>query len=275
MGKVTRITVCAVALALSPVIAACGSTRSVSVTAPASGASGASNVSSADANAPVPDAKTLAEDARTAYRSARTAHVHATIDDNGQTQTIDIHGTMDGTNQELSIKDPVGGDATLRTVDKKYYIKGNQDFWQSATKADGTTAALLADKWVLAPQRSTTSDSISKLTIRSLLDEMLGDSALTDSDLAEMRTSRASDNGTQLYVAEGKNSASDVNTFKVLADGSNNVAEVSGKSDDGEDGTATFDGWNTQSHVAVPKGYITFPGSSPGPSGPSGPGRDT
>ncbi|WP_446666847.1 hypothetical protein [Flexivirga sp. B27] len=274
MGTVTRFSACALVIALSPVVVACGSSDQVTVTPPSASGSGPSNVS-VDTNAPVPDAKALADDARSAYRSAKTAHMHATISEDGQTQTIDIRGTMDGSNQELSVQDPVGGDAKLRTVDEKYYIKGNQDFWESATKSDDTTAALLADKWVLAPQRSTTSNSVSRLTIRHLLDSMLGDSALSDSDLASMRTSRATDGDKQLFVAEGDDSDSDVNTFKVLADDTHNVAEVSGTSDDGEDGNAKFDGWNAQSHVDVPKGYITFPGHSSGPGGTDGPGRDT
>lgn len=273
MGKVPRIIVCALAIGLVPTVAACGSGDTVSVTPPSSGVSGVSTAG-VDTDSPVPDAKTLADDARSAYRSAKTAHVHATIDEDGQEQTVDIRGSMDGTNQELTVKDPDGGDATLRTVDKKYYIKGNQDFWQTSTKADSTSAALLADKWVLAPQRSTTPNSISRLTIRSLLDSMIGDSALSDSDLADMRTSRESDGDKQLYVAEGDDPAADVNTFKVLADGSNNVAEITGATDDGDDGTAAFDGWNTQARVGVPKGYITLPNSS-GSGSTDRPGRDT
>jgi hypothetical protein len=269
MRPVTRITVCALTIALSPAMVACGSTHVVSVTIPSSSSAGV------DPNAPVPGAKTLADDARAAYRSAKSAHVHATIDEDGVTQTIDIRGTMDGTNQELSVKDPSSGDATLRTVDDKYYIKGNQDFWESATKSSTTTAALLADKWVLAPHRMGSSSSVSKLTIRALLDGMLGDTALSDSELAGMKTSRASENGTALFVARGDDSNHDVNTFKVLADDGSNVAEVSGKSDDGSDGTAKFDGWNTQSHVDVPKGYVTFPDSPSAPTGTSAPGRDT
>lgn len=258
MRPVTRITVCALAIALSPAVAACGSTRAVSVTGPSSAGA------SVDPNAPVPDAKTLADDARSAYRAATSAHVHATIDEDGVTQTIDIHGTMDGTNQELTVKDPSSGNATLRTVDDKYYIKGNQAFWESAAESGSTTAALLADKWVLAPHGMGSGSSVSKLTIRSLLDEMLGADALSDSELAAMTTSRASEHGMSLYVAKGADSGDDINTFKVLADRTNNVAEVSGKSDDGSDGTATFDGWNTQSHVDVPKGYVTFPSSGSG-----------
>lgn len=272
MRTVTRITLGALAIALSPAVVACGSTDAVRVTNPSSNSAGASN-QSVDTNTAVPDAKTLADNARTAYRSARSAHVHATNHDDTGTQTIDIRGTMDGSNQELSIKDPVGGDATLRTVDDKYYIKGDQTFWQKSSKSSGTTAALLADKWVLAPDRSTNSSSVSKLTIQAFLEKTLGDDALTDSDLAEMKTSRESDNGTSLFVATGEDSTQDVSTFKVLADGSNNVAELSGKSDSGPDDTATFDGWNTQKHVDVPKGYITLPGSPSGPSATTGPGR--
>lgn len=268
MRPVTRITVCTLAIALSPVLVACGSTRAVSVTT----VTNSSPVSaSVDPNAPVPDAKTLADDARSAYRSAKSAHVHATIDEDGVTQTIDIRGTMDGTNQELSVKDPSSGDATLRTVDDKYYIKGNQDFWESATKSNSTTAALLADKWVLAPHGMESDSSISKLTIRAVLDEMLGDDALSDSDLAAMTTSRASENGVSLFVATGSGPDEDVNTFKVLADNTNNVAEVSGESDDGSDGTAKFDGWDTQRHVDVPKGYVTFPSPGSGPDATTGP----
>lgn len=276
MRSVTRISVCAFVLALSPAMVACGSSGTVTVTGPSSGASSVPSSdagASVDATAPVPDATSLAHDARSAYRAATSAHLHASIDDNGVTETIDIRGTMDGSNQELSIKDPGSGNATLRTVDDKYYIKGNQDFWESAAKSDTTTAALLADKWVLAPHRMATDNSIGKLTIRAFLDEMLGESALSDSELGDMTTSRGSQGGAPVFVAQGKDSHADTNTFKVFADGKNNVAEVSGASDDGSDGKATFDGWNTQARVDVPKGYVTFPdpGSGSGPDRTTGP----
>lgn len=265
MRPVTRITVCALTIALSPAVVACGSTQAVSVTNPSSSSA------SVDSNAPVPDAKTLADDARTAYRSAKSAHVHATIDDNGVAQTIDIRGTMDGTNQELSVKDPSRGNATLRTVDDKYYIKGNQDFWESAAKSSSTTAALLADKWVLAQHGMQTGSRVSNMTIHALLDGMLGAGMLSDAELAQMKTSRASENGLSLFVAKGADSHDDVNTFKVLADDSHDVVEVSGASNDGSDGTAKFDGWDSQRHVDVPKGYVTLPSSGSTPDRTTGP----
>lgn len=258
-----RIALCAFGIALSPVIVACGSTRAVSVTTPSSAGTGVA--------APVPDATTLVHDARSAYRSAKSAHVHATINEDGVAQTIDIRGTMDGTNQELSVKDPSSGNATLRTVDDQYYVRGDQDFWESATTSNSATAALLAGKWVLAPHGMESGSSVSELTIRALLDEMLGAGTLSDSELTQMKTSRATEHGTPLFVATGADSHHDINTVKMLADASNKVAEVSDKSGDGSEATATFDGWDHQSHVDVPKGYVTFPSPGWGPTRPTAP----
>jgi hypothetical protein len=265
MRYVTRASSCSFVLAIGVALTACGSNSSVTVSAPSGATAGSASAAS---NGSVPDATSLVHDARAAYKKATSAHVHATINDAGEVQTIDIKGSMDGTNQEMSITDPTSGHATVRTVNSKYYIKGDQDFWLSATKSNGTTAALLADKWVLSPRQAAA--SFRALTMRALLDEMLGASAITDTDIASMTTSRGSAGSKPVYVATSHDPVAEVSSVKVLADGTNDPAEVSGDSGDGSDGVANFDGWNTQTPVQVPKGYVSFPGSGGGATdGPS------
>jgi len=258
MRSATGSSLGALTLAMGVALSGCASDGAVSVTPPSGGASSA--VRTASQAGPVPDARTLVHDARAAYRAAKSAHVHATISADGDTEVIDIRGTMNGSNQELTVNDPSSGNATVRTVDKSYYVKGDKDFWASAAHSNGTTASLLAGKWVLAPDTAT--GDFKQLTIRHLLDEMLGPDAISDSETDEMKTYATTEQDVDLFAAVSVDPMSqDVSTLKVVASDPHNVVEVSGNSSDGSDGTADFDGWNSQARVTVPKGYITFPGS--------------
>lgn len=260
MRSTTSVTVGALSLVLGVALSGCASNGTVSVTPPTSGGTTSTTLTTSQAAATVPDAKTLVHDARSAYRAATSAHVHATINDAGDNQVIDIRGTMDGSNQELTIDDSTSGTATVRTVDGSYYIKGDQDFWESTAKSSETTAALLAGKWVLAP--GTATRSFKRLTIRRLLDGMIGPAAITDSDTEQMKTYATTEQDTDLFAAVSVDPLSqDVDTLKVDAGSPHNVVEVSGDSTDGSSGTADFDGWDAQPKITVPKGYITFPGS--------------
>lgn len=228
--------------------------------------------STSSSNAPtarsskVPDAATIVREARAAYGKATSAHMHAMIQDGGETQVVDIRGAMDGSNQELTVEDSTGGRATVRTVDGKRYIKGNRDFWTENVKADAAAVRMLTDKWVLAPPSSTA--SFKKLTISSVLDSMVGPSAISASDTDGMRTYAATEQDTDLYVALAVDpSKQDIDTLKIVAADPHNITEVvSTSSGSGSDGTADFDGWNTQPTVTVPEGYVTLPGS--GATGP-------
>ncbi|RNI25428.1 hypothetical protein [Flexivirga caeni] len=255
----------AVAVVLAAGLSACATGGTVTVTPPTSaGTTSAathttSTGSASVATGAVPDATTLVHEARSAYRSAKSAHLHATLTSDGVTQTIDIRGTLDGTNQQLTLDDPGQGDATVRTVDGKYYVKGDKTFWKTAAKghSDATTA-LLANRWVLAPNDS--SADFAKLTIRHVLDDMIGPAAIGDSDTAQMTTSAASQAGVNLFVAISRSATASVDTLKVLAADPHNVVQVTGASTDGSDGTANFDGWNTQAVVTVPQGYLNLSG---------------
>lgn len=258
MRFATSATLGTLTLLAGVVLSGCASNDAVSVTPPSG--STASVVQTGNEDDTVPDAKTLLHDARSAYKAAKSAHVHATISGDGDTQVIDIRGTMDGTNQELTVDDSKSGTATVRTVDGSYYIKGDKEFWAAAAKSSGTTATLLAGKWVLAPDSA--KGDFKRLTIRRLLDDMLGPDAVSDSDTEQMKTYATTEQDVDLYAAVSVDSTSqDVNTFKVVASTPHNVVEVSGNSQDGSQGAADFDGWNSQAPVTVPKGYIGFPGS--------------
>lgn len=246
-------------LAVGVALSGCASNGAVTVTPPSGSASSVVQTASQGSGA-VPDARTLVHEARAAYRAAKSAHVHATISNAGDTQVVDIRGTMDGSNQELTVDDPDNGNATVRTVDDKYYVKGDKDFWTSAAHSGGTTASLLAGKWVLAPDTAT--GDFKQMTIRHLLDEMLGPDAISDSDTEQMKTYATTEQDTDLFAAVSVDPMSeDVSTLKVVAADPHNVVEVSGNSSDGSDGTADFDGWNSQAKITVPEGFISFPGS--------------
>jgi len=258
MRSATGVTLGVLTLATGVALSGCASNGVVSVTPPSGGSS--SVVRTTHDAGPVPDAKTLVHEARAAYRAAKSAHVHATISDQGDTQVIDIRGTMNGRNQELTVDDSESGTATVRTVDGDYYVKGDKDFWAAAAHSDGSAASLLAGKWVLAPDSAT--GDFKRLTIRRLLDEMVGPQAISDSDTEQMKTYATTEQDVDLFAAVSVDPVSqDVSTLKVVAADPHNLVEVAGDSTDGSHGTADFDGWDSQAKVTVPKGYVTFPGS--------------
>src|SRR5579875_3651806 len=176
MRTVTRLSQAAAVAALGLTLAGCGSSSSSgSATSAASGrtsaatsAAPATGTSSATggSDSATPNATTLIHEARAAYAKAKSASMHADVTDSSNHEIVDIHGTMDGSNQDATVKTDEGG-ATIRTVDAKYYIKGDKSFWKSAAHAPETSAALLAGKWVNAPASMAT--SLKDLTIKSFL----------------------------------------------------------------------------------------------------------
>ncbi|WP_265442926.1 hypothetical protein [Flexivirga meconopsidis] len=258
MRPVIRLTFAAGSLLLAGSLAGCGSTPAVSVTSgSAAPGSAAPSSASATGQSTVPTAKTVVEQARTSSAAAKSAHLHAVIAVEAGDETIDLKGTMDGTNQELTVTYPDEGTATIRTVDDKRYMKGDSTFWRMAAGVGPATATQIADKWVVTPPQ--TAQRMSKLTLRSFIDELIGPQTISDSDLEQATTSRASKSGTPVWLVD----SGEGDTLKVSADSSHNLLEAAGPTDEG-DGTATIDGWNAQSRITAPPNPIRLPGSGGG-----------
>ncbi|WP_446666851.1 hypothetical protein [Flexivirga sp. B27] len=283
MRTVTRISQLSVAAALGLTLAACGSSssnggsgspsdtpkQSAATSGPAqsgsiasgeptpgSGSSGESSQSSAATSdssnqAGVPDGKTLMHQSRAAYRKAKSAHLHARIKQDAGFETVDIKGTVDGSNQEATIAQEGQGSATFRTVSNKTYVKANKQFWTTAGKVQPTIAAKVADKWVIAPP--STKAKLSSVTIKSFLDSVLGEDNISDSDLEKSKTEKSSYKGKDVYVLTDEGSDGGSVTF---AADSKDFLRLLPPADQSDEGEVTADGWNTQPSVSAPAGAI-------------------
>lgn len=275
MRTVTKISQLTVAAALGLSLAACGSSSSAGgstsagratgaassqagqSTDPApSGSSDASGQSSSAAGsdkAGAPDAKTLVHQARAAYGSAKSAKLHADMTDDGQKEVIDIHGTVDGSNQEVTIATADEGTATIRTVATKNYIKGDKTFWTKSSGAPETTASLLADKWVAAP--ASTAKSLNELSIKAILDSVMGPTTVSDAKLETAKASKSTVDGQDVYVittAKG-------NTITLSADKKDVLEVNSEKGTASSKGKMTLSGWDAQPKVDAPPNPVKVP----------------
>ena len=245
----------------------CGSSGTVTVQ-PGSNASGATDAtpsgqssspadqSSTSTSSDSPDARTLITQTRSAYQSATSGHLHAVIRDGSTTETIDIKGTMDGTNQELTITETGQGTATVRTVSGKHYIKGTSEFWRNGAKASRSTATLLSGRWVKAP--ATTTNNLSKLTLRNFMTQIVGSSSVSDSELDSATSSTTTYNGQSAY--EVKTAKGD--TYTLQGSGTRNLLKATGALDSSGTGTAVLDGWNSQPKVAAPSNPVDAAGGA-------------
>lgn len=275
MRTVTRISQLTVAAALGLSLAACGSgsssggstsaggaTQSASAAAPATGgsstsASSAAPSSGSSSSAPgsdqagVPDATTLVHQARAAYRKAKSAHLHARIKQDTKIETIDIKGTIDGSNQEATVSQTGQGTASFRTVSNKTYVKADQTFWTTAGKLTKPVAAKVADKWVVAP--AATKSKLSTITIKYFLDSVLGEDNLSDSDLAKAKSEKSTYQGKDVYLVtdESPNGGS-----ITLAGDTKDFLRLLPPADQSDEGAVTADGWDQQPSVTAPAGAI-------------------
>lgn len=285
MRTVTKISQLTVAAALGLSLAACGSSSSSGGSTSAGGATGgassqagaasssatggSSDTGSASASdsssssssssaggdqAAVPDAKTLVHEARTAYGSAKSSKLHADMTDNGQNEVIDIHGAVDGSNQEVTIATPKEGTATIRTVSTAdNYIKGDKTFWTKSSGAPESTANLLADKWVAAPP--STAKSLGELSIKAILDSVMGPAAVSDTKLETAKSSKSTVDGKDVYVI----TTSKGNTITLSADKKYVLEVNSEKGTATSKGKMTLSGWDAQPKVAAPPNPVKVP----------------
>lgn len=274
MRTVTKISQLTVAAALGLSLAACGSSSGSGGSTSAAGAptgatsqsstatSASSSSSSSDPysssassdQAGVPDAKTLVHQARAAYGSAKSAKLHADMTDSGQHEVIDIHGAIDGSNQEVTIATPKEGTATIRTVATgKNYIKGDKTFWTKSSGAPETTANLLADKWVAAPPSA--AKSLGALSIKAVLNSVMGPESVSDAKLATARTAKSTVDGKDVYVI----TTTKGNTITISAD-KKYVLEVNSKQGAASSkGKMTLSGWGAQPTIDAPPNPVKVP----------------
>ena len=166
------------AAAIAVGTSACGSASAppASSSSRTSAASDSSGSATTDASSgATPSVKELYAQSRKSALAAKSAHVKGSVADNGQKVTIDIAGTVDGSNQRLVMSIGSLGKITIITSAGKIYFKADKKFW---TKNAGSAASkVLGGKWVQmsAAQASDLGDT----NISSLLKEMYSDDSLS------------------------------------------------------------------------------------------------
>lgn len=244
-------------------LAGCGSTLHVSVPSVAT-ATSSSATSSAAPSAPtsstggttspgspstesLPGAQQILQQAQSAVDKAHSARLVASHSENGSTQTIEIAGTLDGTNESVVFdKQPGGVHANFRMVNARVYVNGNAAYFRTSG-ATSARAEQLAGKWVSIPASRVR--NYSDLTIGGLLRELRTD---LDEAASTLTVSRSEDNGQPIWKL------TDARTLvAVLADGSARLLTAEHTSVSGDKQRYAFDQWDAVPLVLAPSNPIT------------------
>jgi hypothetical protein len=162
----------AVGLTVALGLAACGGGSD-----PAPSSAGSSSPTASETPAAEPDkpsAKDLFQDAKTAALAAKSGHLKGSVMDNGDLLEIDLAGTADGSNQELTMTND-GATATIRTVDGKTWMSADEKFWTDQG-APAETAKQLVGKFT--PIEASQAAALGDLTLGALLQDMLKDEGI-------------------------------------------------------------------------------------------------
>lgn len=211
-----------------------------------SGSAPASSTETTGSSAGAKDPKTIVDTSLASARKADSGRALVTTRDEGQTLTIDIRGTVDGSNQEAVVTHAQEGKITLRTVDGTTYMLANRKFW-AAQNAPAAQQKALDGKWVRVPasQKSNFSDT----TLKSLLDSLAKESGAEKVTSSNSTVVSADQNGKPVLRITGKGSSA--GTVLVVADDEKHLPiELSDTGSDG--GNAKFSEWNSVGRVSAP-----------------------
>ena len=158
--------------------------------------------------------------------------------------TVDLSGTVDGSNQSLELGVGKGAKVTILTVSGKYYLLGNAEFWAGEISADA--GKLLDGKYVRIPAAE--AKDFGDLTMKSLLTEVFGDkemkAALTSPDA---KVAKATYDGADAYSVTDKGGKKN-GELLVSADGKATTFKIAGD----DEGTLEFSEWNKVAKIAAP-----------------------
>ncbi len=151
----------------------------VSLTA-CSGSSGSSTPAASSAAAPsttaapavtTPKASDVATKVKAAIAAAKSAHIQGTGMNGGSKMTLDVMGTVDGSNGTMTMTMGPDQNFTVVVADGGYYVKGSSGFWKA--QAPTLDTAVLAEKWVKVPADK--GKQIAAVSVGSLLSSMTKD----------------------------------------------------------------------------------------------------
>lgn len=196
----------------------------------------------------MPTAEDLTRQIAANFTTAKSAHLVATYTKNDETRTLDVSGTVDGSNQRTVLtinKDNVK--AEIRTVDARVYVNGNEAYYRYSG-VPSSRAKQVAGRWLSIPAASAASTT-RDFTLRTIFSDL--NSNLSRSESRGLTVTESSRDGKKIWQA-----ANAQTTILVAADGSGRLLRASNK---GLLNTQayTFDQWDSAPTVDAPSNAVT------------------
>ncbi|OLP67412.1 hypothetical protein BJM39_02745, partial [Salmonella enterica subsp. enterica serovar Javiana] len=181
-----------VPLSVALALAGCGSEKEP---AAAGSPSKASSSSSTTTEAKPPSASELYKQARKTALAAESGHIVGQFTDEGDSLSIDLAGTVDGSNQSVELGQSADSKITILTVGGKYYLSATEDFW--ADQVGAGPAKTLQNKFVILPAAQ--AKEFGDLTIKGLLTDMFEDKELGVLDSVNTRVEKTTVDGADAW----------------------------------------------------------------------------
>lgn len=239
---------------LAVLLTACGADLHVSVpatsvsTSSSSPSSSSSSTSSTPSSTPLPTATQIVQQVTGNFDKAKSAHVVADHTETGKHESIEISGTLDGTNQSAKFTiQPEQAVAQFLVVSARVYVNGNEAYYRKSGATD-SRAKELAGRWVSIPVSSV--HDYTDITIGGMLKDLRTE--LQDEAEDDLQVSADSDNGQSVWKL-----TNDDTTVIVLADGSGRLVRAEHTNSSGEKETYAFDQWDAAPTVDAPSNPIT------------------
>lgn len=220
---------------------------------PAVGTSG--SVGSGSSPAPLPAVRALYVQARASALAATSMRIVGSIMESDSQVSIDISGSVDGSNQQMVTEVPNMGKVTMRVVAGKPFIQLSAELVTSL----GQDAVLkpYVGKWIAVPDAQAKSMGVT--TMRSILEQMFADRDLSALDQVSTQVTQESVEGTPAYVLSDATGKSQAKVY-VTADGRARLLKI--VSTGASAGTLTVTDWDTVAAYPAPSGkdLVAIPG---------------
>ncbi|GAA4727411.1 hypothetical protein GCM10025782_27530 [Pedococcus ginsenosidimutans] len=245
MSRLSRRALGAGVVPLSVALALAGCGTETEPAAAGGSSKPSSSSSSTTTKAEPPSASSLYAKARKTALAAESGHIAGTMTNSGDKFTIDLAGTVDGTNQSLGLGRGADGKITILTVGGKNYLSATEDFW--ADQVGAGPAKTLQNKFVILPAAQ--AKEFGDLTIKGLLTEMFEDKQLSVLDGANTRVEKTTIDGADAWKLTER-SGGDGAALVVSADDKATLLRIEGPTDD--PGRLDFSEWDEVPAVTAP-----------------------
>lgn len=227
---------CAAALSL----AACGGTATDTATSATAAAGSAASSATETKEEDAPSAKDLYAKTREASLAAKSAKLEGTVTEAGQKMDVELEGKVDGSNQRVEVDYGAKGTVEIITIDGTHYVKGDEAFW---TSQGGLTKSQIESAGIDEKYVSTTDDSMSEFTFKSLLDQMFKEEAMSGLESLTTPVEKVTEEGVEAW----KMTDGDAEVL-VTADDKNYLHKIKA----GEDATLNFSDWDAVEEFKAP-----------------------